>query len=53
MAVLALANDLPDLREKLGSMVVAYNSSGQPVTADDLGCGGVITVLMKDAIPYV
>jgi formyltetrahydrofolate synthetase len=50
MAVLALAKDLPDLREKLGAMVVAYDMSGQPVTADDLGCGGAITVLMKDAI---
>jgi formyltetrahydrofolate synthetase len=50
MAVLALAKDLPDLREKLGSMVVGYSKSGEPITADDLGCGGALTVLMKDAL---
>jgi formyltetrahydrofolate synthetase len=50
MAVLALAKDLPDLREKLGNMVVGYSKSGQPITADDLGCGGALTVLMKDAL---
>jgi formate--tetrahydrofolate ligase len=50
MAVLALARDLPDLREKLGNMVVAYSRSGMTVTADDLGCGGALTVLMKDAL---
>jgi len=50
MAVLALAKDLPDLREKLGNMVVGYSKSKQPITADDLGCGGALTVLMKDAL---
>ncbi len=50
MAVLALSTDLHDMREKLGAMVVAYNKEGEPVTADDLGCGGAMTVLMKDAI---
>lgn len=51
MAVLALAKDLRDLREKLGAMVVGYSKrNGEPVTADDLGCGGALTVLMKDAI---
>ena len=50
MAVLALARDLSDMREKLGAMVVAYSNDGQPITADDLGCGGALTVLMKDAI---
>jgi len=50
MAVLALAKDLPDLREKLGAMVVGYSNSKQPITADDLGCGGALTVLMKDAL---
>ena len=50
MAVLALAKDLPDLREKLGSMVVGYSKSGEPITADDLGCGGALAVLMKDAL---
>ncbi|KAG7349371.1 formate-tetrahydrofolate ligase [Nitzschia inconspicua] len=50
MAVLALARDLKDLREKLGAMVVGYSKAGEPITADDLGCGGALTVLMKDAI---
>jgi len=50
MAVLALANSLPDLREKLGAMVVGYSKSSSPITADDLGCGGALTVLMKDAL---
>uniref|UniRef100_A0A7S3Q916 formate--tetrahydrofolate ligase n=1 Tax=Chaetoceros debilis TaxID=122233 RepID=A0A7S3Q916_9STRA len=50
MAVLALSTDLSDMREKLGSMVVGYSKSNQPITADDLGCGGALTVLMKDAI---
>lgn len=51
MAVLALSRDLPDLREKLGGMVVAYSRrDGDTVTADDLGCGGALAVLMKDAL---
>lgn len=50
MAVLALATSLSDMREKLGSMVVGYSRQGEPITADDLGCGGALTVLMKDAI---
>ena len=50
MAVLALAKGLADLREKLGAMVVGYSRAGDPVTADDLGCGGALAVLMKDAI---
>lgn len=50
MAVLALATSLADLREKLGAMVVGYSRKGDPVTADDLGCGGALTVLMKDAL---
>lgn len=50
MAVLALATDLADLREKLGSMVIGYSKGRVPITADDLGCGGALTVLMKDAL---
>ncbi|CAB46709.1 C1-5,6,7,8-tetrahydrofolate (THF) synthase, trifunctional enzyme Thf1 [Schizosaccharomyces pombe] len=50
MSVLALATDLKDMRERLGRMVVASNKSGEPVTADDLGVGGALTVLLKDAI---
>jgi methylenetetrahydrofolate dehydrogenase (NADP+) / methenyltetrahydrofolate cyclohydrolase / formyltetrahydrofolate synthetase len=50
MAVLALSTSLADMRERLGRMVVASSRAGEPVTADDLGCGGALTALMKDAI---
>ena len=50
MAVLALTTSLADMRERLGRMVVCLDTSGNPVTADDLGVGGALTVLMKDAI---
>nr|XP_005552196.1 PREDICTED: monofunctional C1-tetrahydrofolate synthase, mitochondrial isoform X3 [Macaca fascicularis] len=50
MAVLALTDSLTDMKARLGRMVVASDKSGQPVTADDLGVTGALTVLMKDAI---
>lgn len=50
MAVLALATSLSDLRERLGRMVIGSTRAGKPVTADDLKCGGAMTVLMKDAL---
>merc|ERR550539_1516867 len=50
MAVLALTTSLADMRERLGKMVVASSRSGDPVTAEDLGVAGALTVLMKDAI---
>ncbi|KAI8814643.1 formate--tetrahydrofolate ligase-domain-containing protein [Cladochytrium replicatum] len=50
MAVLALTTDVQDMRKRLGDMVVASSKDGQPITADDIGCGGALTVLMKDAI---
>jgi len=50
MAVLALTTGLADMRERLGKMVVASNRAGDPVTAEDLGAAGALTVLMKDAI---
>jgi formate--tetrahydrofolate ligase len=50
MAVLALTTDLPDLRERLGRMVVAYTRAGEPVTADDLRVAGAMAVLLRDAI---
>ncbi|KAF8451770.1 formate--tetrahydrofolate ligase-domain-containing protein [Terfezia claveryi] len=50
MAVLALSNDLADMRERLGRMVIGSSKSGEPVTCDDLGVGGALTALMKDAI---
>ncbi|KAF2076991.1 hypothetical protein CYY_001700 [Polysphondylium violaceum] len=50
MAVLALSTSLADMRERLGRMVVGPSKAGVPITADDLGVGGALTVLMKDAI---
>ncbi len=50
MAILALTTDLSDMRERLGRMVVGASRAGTPVTADDLGVGGALAVLMKDAI---
>jgi formyltetrahydrofolate synthetase len=50
MAVFALANDLRDLRTRLGRIVVAEARSGAPVTAEDLRVAGAMTVIMKDAI---
>lgn len=50
MAILALSNDLEDMRERLGRMVVATSRSGDPVTCDDIGAGGALAALMKDAI---
>ena len=50
MAILALTTGLNDMRERLGRMMVAISRAGEPVTADDVGVGGALTVLMKDAI---
>lgn len=50
MAILALANSLPDLRQRLGRIVVGFNKEGRPVTAEDLKAAGAMTVLLKDAI---
>ena len=50
MAILALSNNLGDMRERLGRMVVATSRRGDPVTCDDIGAGGALTALMKDAI---
>jgi len=50
MAILALTTSLNDMRERLGRIVIGSNRSGEPVTADDLGVGGALTVLMKDTI---
>jgi formate--tetrahydrofolate ligase len=50
MVVLALTTSLADMRERLGKMVIGNSRAGDPVTADDLGVGGALTVLMKDAI---
>ncbi|MEW6517057.1 MAG: formate--tetrahydrofolate ligase [candidate division FCPU426 bacterium] len=50
MAILALAKDLPDMRRRLGAIVVGTTRGGQPVTAEELQCAGSMAVLMKDAI---
>lgn len=50
MAVLALTSSLEDMRERLGKMVVASSKKGEPISAEDLGVSGALTVLMKDAI---
>lgn len=50
MTVLALTTSLKDMREKLGGMVIGLSKAGVPITADDLGVGGALCVLMKDAI---
>jgi formyltetrahydrofolate synthetase len=50
MAILALTTSLADMRERLGAMVIGTSRAGEPITADDLGTGGALTVLMKDAI---
>jgi formyltetrahydrofolate synthetase len=50
MAVLALSNDLADLRQRLGRIVVASTSAGTPVTAEDLTVAGAMAVIMKEAI---
>ena len=50
MAILALTAGLADMRERLARIVVGTNTRGEPVTAEDLGAAGAMTVLMKDAV---
>ncbi|HEY64954.1 MAG TPA: formate--tetrahydrofolate ligase [Caldilineae bacterium] len=50
MAILALTTSLKDLRQRLGRIVIGRSKSGEPITAEDLGVAGAMTVLMKDAI---
>lgn len=50
MAILCLADDLKDLKERLGRIIVAYNFAGEPVTAEDLHATGAMAALLKDAI---
>ena len=50
MAVLCLASDIPDLKARLGRMIVAYTYDGKPVTAHDLKAEGAIAALLKDAL---
>lgn len=50
MAVLCLANDMEDLKRRLGNIIVAYNFEGKPVTAEDLHATGAMAALLKDAL---
>ncbi len=50
MAILGLTTSLADMRERLGRIVIGTNSRGEPITAEDLGAAGAMTVLMKDAL---
>jgi len=50
MAVLCLASDIPDLKERLARIVVAYTYDGKPVTAADLKAQGAMAALLKDAL---
>lgn len=50
MAILCLANDIDDLKQRLGRILVAYTYSGEPVYSKDLKADGAMTALLKDAI---
>ena len=50
MAILALATDLHDMRQRIGRIILAYDMDGKPITADQLEVAGAMTVLLKDAI---
>lgn len=50
MAIVCLAENIKDLKEKLGKIIIGYNRSGKPVTAKELKADGAMTALLKDAI---
>ena len=50
MAILCLATDIVDLKERIKSIIVGYNRKGEPVTAGDLNAQGAMTALLKDAL---
>lgn len=50
MAILCLANDIKDLKRRIGNIIVGYNENNEPVTCKDLKAEGSLTVLLKDAI---
>ena len=50
MAIFCLANDIMDLKERLGNILVAYTYAGEPVYAKDIGANGAMAALLKDAI---
>jgi formate--tetrahydrofolate ligase len=50
MAIFALARSVPEMRERLGRIVVAYSRDGKPITAEDIGGAGAMAVIMRDAL---
>ena len=50
MAILCLANDLMELKEKIGNIVIGYDKDDNPITASDLNVQGAMTALLKDAL---
>ncbi|GMM40791.1 hypothetical protein DAHU10_016920 [Hanseniaspora uvarum] len=50
MAILALSNDLEDLRNRVGAMIIGNSKSGEPITCEDIGCAGAVSAIMIDAI---
>ncbi|HWM60218.1 MAG TPA: formate--tetrahydrofolate ligase [Pseudonocardia sp.] len=50
MAIFALARSVPEMRERMGRIVVGYTHAGKPVTAEDIGGAGAMAVIMRDAM---
>ncbi|MEF8773280.1 MAG: formate--tetrahydrofolate ligase [Halobacteriales archaeon] len=50
MAVLGMAEDLADLKERVGRIIVAYDQNGEPITVDDIDATGAVSILLRDAI---
>lgn len=50
MAILALSRDLKDMRSRIGRIVIGSNFDKEPITAEDIGCAGALTAMLKDAI---
>lgn len=50
MAILGMSDDLADVRKRLGQIVIAYNSKGEPVTAEDMECAGAMAAILRRAI---
>jgi formate--tetrahydrofolate ligase len=50
MAIMGMATSLSDLRRRIGAITVGYDQDGSPVTAEQMGCAGAMTVLLKDAL---
>lgn len=53
MAILCLAEDLMDLKNKMGEILVAYSTEGKPIYCEDLEVQGAMALLMKDAINLI